>query len=173
MNIGLLLLRVIVGGIFLGHGTQKLFGWFGGYGLEGTGRWLSTLGYRGRPAARLAGLTEAGSGALLLIGFMTPLAAAGIIGVMLNAALVVHRANGFWNDKGGYEFNLALSGAATALAFTGAGRFSLDAALGLNLGGLYWGIMAVALGVFVGLVFVSARDVAATTEEAAEERRAA
>src|SRR5687767_13045552 len=99
MDIGLLVLRLVVGTLFVGHGTQKLFGWFGGYGLEGTGGWLRSLGYRGgKTAAAAAGLAEAVGGALLVLGFMTPFAAAAIIGVMINAIASVHLDKGVWNE---------------------------------------------------------------------------
>src|SRR5205807_2043288 len=83
MNIGLFILRVVVGALFFGHGAQKLFGWFRGYGLEGTGGFMHSLGYRpGRRMAMLAGIAEAGGGTLLILGVLTPLAAAASIGVM-------------------------------------------------------------------------------------------
>src|SRR5438477_12398674 len=104
MDLGLLILRLVVGALFIGHGTQKLFGWFGGHGLEGTAGFMHSLGYRpGKRYAALAGVAEAGGGALLLIGFLTPLAAAFIIGMMLNATLSVHLENGVWATNGGYE----------------------------------------------------------------------
>ena len=118
MDVGPLILRIVVGALFFGHGTQKLFGWFGGRGPSGTGVMLRDLGYRPPlELAILAGLTEAGAGALLMIGFVTPLAAAGIIGVMINAMAAVHLKNGVWNQNGGIELHLVYVTAALALAF--------------------------------------------------------
>ena len=87
MDAGLLILWVVVGVALIGHGTQKLFGWFGGHGRRGTGAFFELLGYRpGALFAVIAGLSEAGGGALLAVGFLTPLAGAAVVGVMLNAA---------------------------------------------------------------------------------------
>lgn len=118
MDVGLLLLRLVVGGLFIGHGSQKLFGSFGGHGLEGTGSFMGKLGYRpGRPMAALAGFAELASGALLLLGFFTPFAAAGIIGVMFNAIISVHWRNGVWNQDGGIEYPLVLCTVAAAVLY--------------------------------------------------------
>ena len=90
MSVGLLILRLVVGALFFGHGTQKLFGWFGGHGLDGTGGFFESLRYRnGREMALVAGLAEAGGGTLLALGFLTWLGAAAILGVMLNAMIAV------------------------------------------------------------------------------------
>jgi putative oxidoreductase len=158
MDTGLLILRVVVGLLFVGHGTQKLFGWFGGYGLEGTGGFMESLGYHpGRRHASLAGMTETVGGGLLVLGLFTPLAAAMIIGVMVNAIMSVHRPNGMWNTDGGMEFPLVLATAAATTAFTGAGGVSLDAALDWDLSGWGWGLAAVALGCAVGGLVVASR----------------
>jgi putative oxidoreductase len=118
MAIGLLILRVVVGALFVGHGVQKLFGWFGGPGLEGATGFMRSLGYRNaRVAAVAAGLTETASGLLLASGFITPLAVAGVIGVMVNAAATVHRHNGLWNANGGFELPLVYTVIAASLAF--------------------------------------------------------
>ena len=151
MNLGLLILRLVVGALFIGHGTQKLFGWFGGNGLEGTGGFFGQLGYRpGRPMAAMAGMAEAGGGLLLVLGFLTPLGAAAIIGMMLNASLSVHRSKGLWNSNGGYELPLAFAAAAACLAFTGPGRYSIDNAAGWQLSGVAWGLVGVAVGLVTG-----------------------
>lgn len=142
MSYGLLLLRVVVGATMFGHGAQKLFGWFGGHGPRGTGGFFGQLGYRAPLAmAVLAGLSEA-SGALLAVGFLTPLVCLAIAVVMLNAILAVHWKNGFWNSAGGIEFPLILTAVVTAIAATGPGRFSIDRALGWsdNISGLWWGV---------------------------------
>src|SRR5690348_980300 len=107
MDIGLLLLRLAVGLTLAAHGTQKLFGWFGGYGLDGTGQFLETIGFRpGRRAALKAGLVETGGGLLLALGLLTPLAAALVVSDMFVAAVSVHLKNGFFVTSGGYEYNL-------------------------------------------------------------------
>jgi putative oxidoreductase len=147
MKLGRLLLRVVLGASFVGHGTQKLLGWFGGRGLEATAQGFDSMGIRpGRLQATAASATETVSGALLLLGFATPLAASGITAVMLTAINRVHGKNGFWNTDGGYEFNLLLMGAALALAEVGPGEPSLDAALGINVSGSGWAAAALAAG---------------------------
>lgn len=174
MDIGLLILRLVVGGLFIGHGTQKLFGWFGGGGPEGTGGFFESLGYRpGRAMAVVAGLGEAGGGLLLAIGFFTPLGSAAIIGVMLNAALAVHVANGVWNQDGGFEYPLVNATAAAALAFVGPGAASVDRAIGWELNGMFWGVGAVAVGALAGLAVHASRRPEAAEEGAEEDRRAA
>src|SRR5207245_11525623 len=103
MNTGLLILRLAVGLLLVGHGTQKLFGWFGGHGLAGTGGWLHSAGFRpGKRMAAVAGASEAGGGLVLALGLFTPLAAATIIGTLLVAASV-HLEQGLWATNGGYE----------------------------------------------------------------------
>jgi putative oxidoreductase len=153
MNIGLLVMRVVIGLVLGGHGVQKLFGWFGGHGLSTTGQGFGALGYRpGTLFAFVAGATEAGGGLLLALGLLTPLAAAAIVGTMLNAALSAHVKKGFWLANGGYEYTLALGAAAAGLGFTGAGAYSLDHAIGWTMGGTSWGLFAVALGLVIGMV---------------------
>jgi putative oxidoreductase len=147
MDVGLLILRLAIGGVMAAHGAQKLFGWFGGHGVEGTGGWLESLGFKpGRLHATLTGFSELGGGALLILGLLTPFAAAAVVGVMIVAIATVHGDNGFFNTAGGFEFNLVLIASALALAFTGAGRFSLDDALDLGIGGATWGLFAFVLG---------------------------
>src|SRR5579884_4262524 len=131
MNLGRLLLRLVVGGFFIGHGTQKLFGWFGGHGRQGTGQFFESLGLRpGERHALAAGTAEAGGGLLLAAGLATPLAAASLTAVMLTAIRKVHLKNGPWVSDGGYEYNAVLIAAVLALAELGPGEWSLDAALG-------------------------------------------
>ena len=142
MSYGLLLLRVVVGGTMFSHGAQKLLGWFGGPGLRGTAGFFESLGWRMPLAlAFLAGLAET-SGLAFALGLLTPLAALGIAVVMVNAILVVHWRNGFFNGNGGIEFPLALASVAVALAATGPGRFSIDRLIGWddNISGLWWGV---------------------------------
>src|SRR5438270_4040408 len=119
MNIGLLILRLVVGGLFFAHGAQKLFGWFGGYGIAGTGGFLESLGYpRGRVMAGITGLTEAGAGLLLIAGLATPLAGAMILGVMLNAVVSAKLQQGLF---GGYELDVLYAIIGATVAFTSAG----------------------------------------------------
>ena len=127
MDAGLLLLRVALGSIMVAHGAQKLFGWFGGHGLSGTGSGLESMGLRpGRVYAVVNGFAEFGGGALLVVGLLTPLGAAAVAGVMFVAIATVHWRNGFFNTRGGYEFNLLIVAAAIGLAFTGPGEISID-----------------------------------------------
>jgi putative oxidoreductase len=142
MSYGLLLIRLVVGGTMFSHGAQKLFGWFGGGGPQGTAGFMGKLGFRAPLLmAVLAGLGEVG-GLAFAVGFVTPLAALGIAVVMINAITLVHWSNGFFNGSGGIEFPLTLLTIAVAVAATGPGRFSLDRALGWddNLSGLWWGV---------------------------------
>jgi putative oxidoreductase len=171
MDVGLLLLRLLLGALFVGHGTQKLFGLFGGHGPERTAGFMHSLGYRpGRRAALLAGTAETTAGVLLVLGFLTPVGSAIVVGVMLNAILAVHLPNGVWNTEGGYEMNLVYAMAALMPAFAGPGVVSMDAALGLTLRGAAWGLGALGLGVLVGLVqFHSRVDEEVLEAEAAEQ----
>jgi putative oxidoreductase len=131
MKIGRLLLRSVVGGLFVGHGVQKLFGWFDGPGLDTTAQGFEHLGLRpGRPNAIAAGAAEAGGGALLAVGLETPFAASVLVATMLTAIYRVHGSKGPWVTNGGYEYNLVLIAAALALAEVGPGPLSLIAALG-------------------------------------------
>jgi putative oxidoreductase len=156
MSYGMLLLRIVLGSILAAHGAQKLFGWFGGGGPRGTAGSFAQLRFRAPMLMALAaGLAELGGGLLMATGLLTPLAAFAIAVVMLNAIATVHWRNGFWNTAGGYEFNLLVLAAASAIASIGAGRFSLDALIGWddNLSGLWWG---------VGVIGLSALAAAAT-----------
>jgi putative oxidoreductase len=148
VKLGLAVLRWIVGGLFFGHGTQKLFGWFGGHGPEGTGKFFESLGLRpGRRHATAAGATEAGGGALLALGLFTPAAAAGLIGTMFTAIRKVHGPKGPWVTDGGYEYNLVLMAAVLALADVGPGDWSLDHALGTEVKGPLVALLALAGGI--------------------------
>lgn len=148
MKFGLALLRSVVGFLFVGHGTQKLFGWFGGHGPEGTGQFFESLGLRpGRRHATAAGAAEAGGGALIALGFLTPAAAAAVIGVMSQAIRSVHLKNGPWVTDGGYEYNLVLIACLVALADVGPGDISLDHAFGTEVKGPLVGLAALAGGI--------------------------
>ena len=129
-DLGLLLLRLGTGGVLAAHGAQKLFGWFGGHGIEGTGQFMESVGYApGKASATAAGLAEAGGGTLLARVLATPAVGAAAAGAMAGAS-AVHAPNGFFNAEGGYEYAATLALAATGLAVAGPGRLSLDHALG-------------------------------------------
>ena len=178
MDIGLLILRLVGGGLFIGHGTQKLFGWFGGHGLDGTGGWYDSIGHKpGRRMAMVAGTAEAGGGLLLVLGLLTPLGSAAIIGMMVAATMAVHIDKGLWNTNGGYEFPMVMATAALALAMVGPGSMSLDEALNLANGGVAEGLGALVLG--GGLAFLlevrrrAILEDAEVQEQASEEERRA
>ena len=140
-DLGRFLLRATVGGIFVEHGTQKLFGWFGGHGPDGTGQFFESIGLRpGRRHAVAAGAAEAGGGALLALGLATPAAAAALGSVMVTALRTVVWRDGIKVGTGGYE--LLLLANAVAVADLGPGRFSLDALLGQERRGARWAALA-------------------------------
>jgi len=144
MNLGRLIARATIGALFAGHGTQKLFGWFGGPGLHGVGQMMDQLDLR--PARRNAlavSLAETAGGALLTLGAATPLAAALLNGSMFTAIRKVHLEKGVWNTGGGYEYNLVLIAAVTALVESGPGRPSVD---GERLSGTGWALASLAAG---------------------------
>jgi putative oxidoreductase len=130
INIGLLIIRLVIGVLFIGHGSQKLFGWFGGYGLKGTGGWFESIGVKpGVTMAILAGLAELIGGILFALGLLTPLAGIMIAGTMAVAIVKVHAPNGLWATSNGYEFNLTLLAVAIGIALIGPGQYALDAFL--------------------------------------------
>ncbi|MHB0882995.1 DoxX family protein [Paenibacillus sp. SEL1] len=127
---GLLLIRLVVGLLLVGHGAQKLFGWFGGYGPKGTGGWMESIGIKpGVFMAVSAGLMELLGGALFAVGLLTPLAALLITATMLGAIFKVHGQNGIWATANGYEYPLVLIAVVIGIALTGAGSYSIDAIL--------------------------------------------
>ncbi|MBT3166575.1 DoxX family protein [Streptomyces sp. Vc74B-19] len=129
-DLGLLLLRLGTGGVLAAHGSQKLFGWFGGGGIAGTGQFMDSIGYApGKVSATAAGLAETGGGLLLALGLATPAAGAAAAGAMAGAS-AVHAPNGFFNQEGGFEYAASLGLTAAGLAVTGPGRLSLDHLLG-------------------------------------------
>jgi putative oxidoreductase len=155
MDLALLVLRLVVGLLFVGHGAQKLFGVFGGSGLEGTAGMFDSIGLRpGWLHARLAGTAEFLGGALIALGLFTPFAAAVLIGVMTASIATVHGKNGIWNTNQGYEFNLTLMAVVFALSGIGAGAWSLDSAFGFDLHGVIWAIAALASGLIGGFAGV-------------------
>ncbi|MDA5109311.1 DoxX family protein [Brevibacillus thermoruber] len=126
MDLGLLIIRLVVGLTFVGHGAQKLFGWFGGYGLKGTGGWLESIGLKpGVTMALLAGLGELVGGLLFAAGVGTWVGALLIALTMLVAIVKVHGANGYWATQNGYEYNLVLIAVAIGVALIGPGAYVL------------------------------------------------
>jgi putative oxidoreductase len=151
MDFGLCLIHGIVGLVIAAHGSQKLFGAFGGHGPAGTGRFMESLGLRpGRRMAVAAGTSELLGGLLLATGLFVPGAAALVGATFLVAARTAHAGNGPWNADGGWEYVLVLSTVAVGLAFNGAGKWSLDHAIGWDVSGLWWGIGAAAVAVIGG-----------------------
>src|SRR4051794_23830299 len=148
MDVALLVLRVVVGALFAGHGLQKLLGWFGGHGLAGTGGFFDSIGLSpGRVTAAAAGMSELLGGVLFAVGLATPLAAALLIAVMTAAIVRVHWRQGLWITEGGAEYSAVLIAVAFAVSAIGAGDLSLDHALGIDDAGLGWGLGALAVGV--------------------------
>jgi putative oxidoreductase len=140
--------------VVAGHGSQKLFGWFGGPGLAGTSAWLGSM--RMRPAgfwAVMAGLSEFGGGVLLALGFLNPLGSLGIVSAMLMAIILAHWPR-FWAQNGGFEYPLVNLAAALGLAITGPGRYAVDSALGIAYSApatLVVGLVLVLLGIATAL----------------------
>src|SRR5688500_5447528 len=159
MSIGLLLARVVIGLVMAAHGAQKLFGWFGGYGLNQTGAFFAHLGFRpGKAFAAAASLTEITSGLLVALGFLGPVGPALLTSVMIVAMLSVHWEHGLFASSNGIEVPLLYMTAALGLALTGYGPFSLDSALGIAdrwTPGLTW--IVVAAGVLGGFANVAIR----------------
>jgi putative oxidoreductase len=131
LSVGLLVVRVVVGLIMAGHGAQKLFGWFGGYGVRKTGEFFAQLGFQpGTAFAAAASISEISSGLLVTFGFLGPVGPALMIAVMIVAAITVHWGQGLFAPKG-VEMPLLYGAAAFGLALTGYGQYSLDNALGI------------------------------------------
>jgi putative oxidoreductase len=142
-----LILRALMGLLFMGHGLQKLKGWFGGYGLEGTGQFFDSIGIRpGRKHATAAGAAETAGGAMLALGLLTPVSAAALIGVMATAVKTVHLEKGPWVSEGGWEYNAIIVASLVALTEAGPGALSLYNRLGTELSGPFWAFAALAAG---------------------------
>ena len=162
MDSGLLLARVVFGLLMAAHGSQKLFGWFGGYGLAGTGGFFESLGFRpGKLFAAAAGGTEFVAGLLVAFGLLGPLGPALIVSVMIVAIATVHWANGLFAQNNGIEVPLLYSVAAVAIGLIGNGAYSLDAALGLSWSAeVVW--IALGLGVIGGFANLAIRKATPT-----------
>lgn len=134
MDFGLLTLRLTAGSLLAGHGAQKLFGAFGGAGLNGIAAWLESIGFRpGKPWAALAGLSEFGGGALIALGLGGPIGPITMQGAMAIATRTAHWKLPIWNAEGGAELPIINSSIGIALALTGPGRYSLDRAFGIEV----------------------------------------
>lgn len=164
MDTGLLLARVVLGSLMAAHGAQKLFGWLGGYGIAGTGGFFESLGFKpGRLFAAAAGFTELAGGGLLALGLLGPLGPAMIIAVMVVAIVTVHWQHGVFAQGNGVELPLLYAVGAAALALTGFGAYSLDAALGLTWpAAVIW--IALASGVVGGFANLALRKTAASPQ---------
>ena len=162
MNIALLLLRVVAGLVMAAHGAQKLFGWFGGYGIAGTAGYFEQLGFRpGRAFATAAALAEFVGGLLIALGFLGPVGPAIVLATMIVAAVSVHWPKGLFAQNGGYELALLYAIVAVALALTGPGAYSIDAATGLaSLWNQPLVLAALVVGIVGGIVNLAARRAA-------------
>jgi putative oxidoreductase len=155
MEYGMILLRVVVGLALAAHGSQKLFGSFGGSGPAGTRKFFAGLGFRTPLAmAVIAGASELGGGLLFGLGLLTPLAALALVVVMLNAIGTVHWKKGFFNSAGGYEYNLLIIATAVAVTATSPGRFSLDHVFGWagSISGPWWALAIAVLAPVIALI---------------------
>jgi putative oxidoreductase len=156
------LLRLLIGGLFIGHGTQKLFGWFGGYGPDGTGQFFESIGLRpGRQKAMIAGASEAGGGALLAAGLFTPVAGTLLTAVMAQAIRTLKMDKGPWGQDGGWELEALFAAAALSFVEIGPGPLSLDHMLGIEKSGTGWALLALAAGVAGPSLVVGSGDAAA------------
>jgi putative oxidoreductase len=168
VSLGLLVARIVVGLLMAAHGTQKLFGWFGGYGLQKTGEFFAQLGFRpGRAFAAAASLAELTSGLLIALGFLGPVGPALMISVMIVAAVTVHWGHGLFAATNGIEVPTLYATVGVALALTGFGSYSLDASLGLsNLWTFTITLIALAIGIAGGIANLALRVRPATAVRA-------
>ena len=168
LGTGLLLARLVFGTLMVGHGTQKLFGWFGGYGIAGTAGFFQQLGFRpGRFFVITAALSEVASGILIALGLLGPIGPALLLPVMIVAAISVHWKNGVFATSNGIEVPLLYATGAVALAFTGYGPFALDTALGIDHAWTpEFKAAALAVGAVGGVVNLLARRSAAVAATA-------
>ncbi|MFL5792265.1 MAG: DoxX family protein [Actinomycetota bacterium] len=150
---GLLLIRIVVGLLFAGHGLQKLLGWFGGGGLRATASMFDRGGLGpGRVTAPLGGAAELGGGLSLALGLLTPVGAIAVLVMMAGAVVAVHGRNGLWNTNGGSEYNLVLGAIALALTLIGPGRWSVDHVIGWRLFGWRWAAAAIVVTLVAAVI---------------------
>ncbi|WP_329189211.1 DoxX family protein [Actinacidiphila glaucinigra] len=167
-DLGLLALRLGAGAVLVAHGSQKLFGWFGGHGLEGTGEAMESMGFRpGRRSALASGLAEAGGGTLLALGLATPAAGAAAAGGMAGA-VSVHLPAGFFSASGGFEFPAFLGFTAAAIGLAGPGRYSLDHLTGGVLDCPWTVAASFAASAAAAALVISRRNAAVGADMAAE-----
>jgi len=169
-DVGLLILRGVVGLILVAHGAQKLFGWFGGPGLKGFTGWMAAMGLK--PAAiwgLMGALSEFGGGILLALGLLSPLGSLAIIGAMLMAIGLAHWSKGFWGSKGGYEYPLMLLIVSAVLGLVGPGGYSLDSLLGITLPTtlIFWPGLVIAIIVAAIGLNMNSRQTAGSKQSAA------
>jgi putative oxidoreductase len=168
MEEGLLIIRVVVGVLLVGHGSQKLFGWFNGYGLKGTGGYMESFGLRpGTLFAFAAGAAELVGGLGFATGLATPVAAALVASTMLVAARTDHAGKGLWIYNGGAEYVLTNAGVVIGVAFAGAGAWSLDNAIGWDVSGTWWGLAAAFAAVVGGGSVLALRRLGVASPSAA------
>jgi putative oxidoreductase len=168
MKLGRLLARLFVGGMFIGHGTQKWFGWFGGPGLEKTSGMMEALGMApGRANAHAASASETLGGVAIALGAFTPAAAASLIGTMITAIRTAHLQKGFWAQNGGYEYNLTIIAALLLIVDGGPGPISVDAAFGIEETGAGVALAALAAGAVGSTIAIAAGKAAAQKAPAA------
>jgi putative oxidoreductase len=158
-DLGVLIVRLLVGLLLAGHGAQKLFGWYGGAGLTAFTGMVERMGFRpGRLWAALAAVSEFGGGLALALGLLMPLPTVGIVAAMGIVVFKVHWKNGLWASKGGVEYPLTLMVVAATLGLVGPGRYSLDALLRLHLPAVPVFFAGVALALIViGVGIVASR----------------
>ncbi len=174
-NLGLLIIRLTAGGLLFGHGAQKLFGWYGGYGLLGTGGWMKSIGLRpGRTWAGLAGLGEFGGGLLTALGLFHPIGPILTLGPMAVATGTVHAGKPIWASEGGAELPVTNMAIAAGLSLAGPGRLTLDRMFGIKVPAFLVALTAVGVALGIGITLAN-RAVAAKQpakippEEALEE----
>jgi putative oxidoreductase len=171
MRLALAMLRTIVGTLFVGHGLQKLAGWFGGSGLKATGESFEQMGLTpGQPHAAAAGVAETAGGALLCAGLLTPLGASMVTGSMAVAIHKVHRKNGLWVGDGGFEYNLVLAAVAFTLAAEGPGALSLDERLGTGRTGIPVAVAELAVALAGAALVVSRPQLEGKARKAREQK---
>jgi putative oxidoreductase len=174
MTLGRLIARVAIGGLFAGHGTQKLFGWFGGPGVAGASQMMRKLDlHPPRRNALAAGAAETTAGVLLALGALTPLAGALVTSTMVTAIRKVHGPNGPWIQQSGYEYNLVLIAVMAALVEAGPGSLSVDRALGIEAKGSKWALAALAAGAAGSALAIEAGRRAAADEVASQPNQGA